>query len=167
MNAAQRLMLFKLWNEFWKGCRRQGVAAKENDQRRREATREALGCDRGWNENWSNGEVDKMKAWLLARTKPADMNAQIAQLNQAKKRHVYVIDRICREIGATRDYADAIAAKMNHEGKIGADSIEQLDEKDLSKIIVALKLHAKRAKARKVAKCSVVSAQSDDPDWNV
>ncbi|HSI11757.1 MAG TPA: hypothetical protein VK961_06915 [Chthoniobacter sp.] len=177
MNAAQRMMLFKLWQEAWKIFRRQGVPAKENDQRRRDATRQAFGYDRSWKENWTESEVDKMKAHLLALTQPADMTAQMEQLNQSRRRHRWVIDQQCGKLGKPHAYAEAIAARMNQEGRIGSASIDELGTEDLEKIIVALKLQVKRAKATKASQAVrelspagvaiIEASHAPDPNWDV
>lgn len=174
MNTAQRLMLFGLWNTWRKALRRQGVPAKDCDQRRREVTKKALGYDRSWREGekWSNAEVDALKAALLALTQADDMRPQLESLDQPRRRMLYAIDQECGKLRKNRDYARGIAKHMSQERKLPSGDLEELEPKHLTKILVALKLQVKRAKSAKPARASqaiqeMVEAGAEDPDWSV
>ena len=56
----------------------------------REIHRRALGCDKS-STALTNEEFDKVKAAFLAISRPDDLDAQIRQLNQARKRLLYRI----------------------------------------------------------------------------
>ena len=91
----------------------------------------------------TQGEVDLVKARLLALTQPDDLDAQLAQMEQPHRRQWFVLDRLCAKFGG-RAYATAIARRMNAEGRLGSADLENLRKQYLQKVIVALTRQVRR-----------------------
>ena len=87
---AQRIMLFSLFNRACQAANLTGTIAR--DQYREQLTIEALGSLVSWSD-LTNAQVDKIKAELLAVVKPADLDAQLAQLNQPRIRALHAINQ--------------------------------------------------------------------------
>jgi len=144
--ALTKKQKFLYWTE-WRNAKnvlmkRMGMLPKEVEELRHTLHVKALGYDKSHKE-FSNAEFDKILATFRAYTRPADLNAQIRQIDQPKIRAAYALRKIINRLKLTPEYVDGIALKICKK------KVSRCDEKELAKLIAALNFHAKR----KAGKC--------------
>jgi hypothetical protein len=167
LTKKQNLFYWKLWAAAKVALVKSGLSPKEAEARRHEIHREALGVETS-HTIFTNADFDKVKAAFLAIAQPGNMAAQIRQAAMPRERLLRSIDYLCDALGEDRTYAAAITTRMNHGGRIGQPwkdkrvagfdyahtkeeriarpelQIEELDESELGKVIVALKKVCRR-----------------------
>lgn len=135
MTAAQTAMYFSLWGRVRDFYRAKGVDPKQCDAKRHELHRKALGADKS-STDFTNADLDKVKAVFLAIVEPGNLVAQLNQLDQAGKRHSDLMER-ARELasrcvskpGLEGNYLDGMARKI-----FGPAQYHLLDEKQLAQL---------------------------------
>jgi hypothetical protein len=171
ITTSQRTMLFGLWKRanavLMPG--RETWTKHEEDQRRRELTRDAIDEEKSWSD-LSNSDVDKLKGALLAIIKPGDLNAQLRQLNQERNRLLHGIRRLKRELDVTDAYIQGIIDRMNAEGDLGTSDIDDLGPDELRKVLIALRKYKRRGggtvaepKRRNVPTAACLHVQTEEP----
>ncbi len=135
MTDAQRNMLFRM---FSAACRLQGIAGSTAREIEREnLTVKALGRPMSWTK-FGDPEVDDVKAELLAIIKPADLDAQLRQIQMRRGRLLYAIEHL----------ADAPYIAKIARDKFGTDDLTRLNQSRLNDLRITL-IQRKRAKDRK------------------
>lgn len=124
MTKAQRS---KYWRE-WSRVKRV-VGSEADDQLRHELHIKALGSDKS-SSAFTNRDFDTVLAVFWAISKPADMDAQLAQMNQDRKRLVW---KICNEqlrlLKCFMEDPEAYLAKLLQD-RFGVDSVEELSHQE-------------------------------------
>ncbi len=143
---ATRKMLFGLWNQARQILRARGFSPAEADAERAALTLRTLGEPRSW-KALSDDDVDEIKGALLALTEPTDLDAQVGQLNGARRRRWYVLDRLLARLGGKpREYAEGIVQRMHREGRVDKDNLGEVNDEGFDAVIVALRAQVRRAK---------------------
>ncbi len=146
-SPAQRTMLFGLWKQACAILGGRGLARAEADLAREALTVRALGEPRSWGA-LGNADVDAVKAELLAIVHPGDFHAQVEQLQGGRKRRIFALEELLQRLGKPREYADAVARRMNREGRIGSADLDDVDFAGFDKVLAALRTQAMRAKRK-------------------
>lgn len=133
----------------------------EENELRHTLYREALGADKSLTE-FTNADFDKVKAAMLAIIEPGDLSAQLRQLSQERNRLLYGIRRMVRELGAGEAYVQAIIERMNAEGDLGGNDLEELAPADLRKVMVALRQHERRGGGTVAEPVGCLDAQTSE-----
>jgi hypothetical protein len=145
LNKAQQAMHWSLWKRvkaiLMPG--RETWTKDEEDQRRHALYIQALGFEKSLTE-FTNDDLDKVKAAMLAIVEPGNLNAQLRQLNQKRARLLFGIRKLARSMGADDFYIAGILRTMNSEGKLGSSILEELAPHDLEKVMIALRQHERR-----------------------
>lgn len=134
MSPAQRTMLFSMFNRACQAANLTGSIAR--DQYREQLTIKVCGRVISWND-FNNQQIDGMKAELLAILRPADLDAQLAQINQPRKRLIHAINQ----------YPGALSKSISID-KFGHADPARLTETQLDQLHITL-INRKRSKARK------------------
>lgn len=135
MSPAQRTMLFSMFNRACQAANLTGSIAR--DQYREQLTIKVCGKVISWND-FNNQQIDGMKAEILAILRPADLDAQLAQIAMPRTRLLYSIDK---QFGV--NYATKVALD-----KFGVTDITRLSDEQLDQLHITL-INRKRSKARK------------------
>lgn len=152
MNAAQ-IRHYRCLVRDWRLARvRRNLPA--GDVERYALHRRALGYDKS-SANFTQAEFDTVKGALLAESKPADLNAQIRQIEQPEERRKALIARSWAAMRssltygseaqfqrAAQAYADSTAKRIHGKG------IDDLNEAQLAVVMGALERSA-AVKAKK------------------
>ena len=142
----QVIMLLELWHEATTAIHIQGDSDRE---RRLNWSEQVIGRRvESWNDLNRRSDVDLLKARLLAILRPADLNAQLNQLRQARKRAEYRLRQLMAELEVGWNYVAEIVHTMNVEGKLGSNDIDELDARELTKVVIALEQQARRRSKR-------------------
>ena len=113
MSPAQRTMLFSMFNRACQAAKITGSISR--DQYREQLTIKVCGDLISWND-FNNRQIDAIKAELLAILKPADLDAQLGQVNQPERRASYA---------ALSNFSPAYVSSIC-KGKFGHDDLERL-----------------------------------------
>lgn len=119
MTTAQRIMLFKLFGQAMAESGIVGTAARELERER--LTVKVCGRAKSWND-FNNRDVDRMKAALQAIVDPANMTAQVRQIQMPRTRLLYGLRQAADEEYIARICAD----------KFGTHDFENLDDHQLT-----------------------------------
>lgn len=103
----------------------------------------ALGRDKS-HKDFTNQDFDKVLAGFRAISRPADLDAQLRQADQSRRRIITSIRELERELGEAEGYAEAIARRMSSERHFPTFSLDVLHAEDLQKLLIALKLARQR-----------------------
>ena len=71
-------------------------------------------------------------------------NAQLNQLKQARKRAEYRLRQLMAELEVGWNYVASVVHTMNVEGKLGSNDIDELDARELTKVVIALEQQQRR-----------------------
>jgi hypothetical protein len=122
MTTAQRVMLFRFFSQAMARAGVVGTVARELERER--ITVKVFGGPRSWS-TFNNRDVDRMKGTLLAILRPADLDAQVKQIEMPRTRLLTGI----RESGYPRHKVETIAAD-----EFGTRDFESLLEHDLENL---------------------------------
>lgn len=144
LNKAQLNLHWNLWKQV-KAIRLRGRETwtqLEEDRERHAIYREALDFEISLTQV-NNDHFDKILAAFKAIIEPGNLNAQIHALNGQRKRLLYRIRQLCPD----RSYLAGIVRKMNQEGNLGSELVDDLSPADLKKVLIALRKHEARQPA--------------------
>jgi hypothetical protein len=108
MSPAQTALYFREWGAVRAHYTARGIDPKQADAKRHELHRKALGLDKS-SKDFTNSDLDKVLAVFWAITKPADLNAQLRQQDQAE-------GRFGKLLGDARTLASRCVSKPGLEG---------------------------------------------------
>jgi len=134
ISPAQRTMLFSMFNRACQAANLTGSIAR--DQYREQLTIKVCGSLISWND-LTNKQVDAIKGELLAILQPANLDAQLDQINQQRTRTLYSIRR----------FPDQYVAKIA-QSKFGKTDLADLTERQLRQLAMTLGNRA-RAESKK------------------
>ncbi|MDP2228562.1 MAG: hypothetical protein Q8J78_13920 [Moraxellaceae bacterium] len=134
MSPAQINLYFREWGAVRKHYTSTGIDPKLADSKRHELHRRALGCMKS-SKDFTNADLDKVLGVFRAITSPADLGAQLRQLDQSEERAEALIGR-ARDLaarcvsrpGLEGTYLDGLARKIFG----GAQGYRRLSEKNLA-----------------------------------
>lgn len=106
MTAAQTAMYFSLWGRVRDAYKAKGLAC--GDAQRHALHNKALGVSKS-SKDFTNADVDKIKATFLAIVEPGNLDAQLHQLEQPEKRKSFLLAQV-------RDLAGRCVDKPGREG---------------------------------------------------
>ena len=152
MTKRQTLLYFRLWNDVRRVLLRQGVTPAAVDGHRHDLHEVALGYQRSSKE-FTNAELDKVLAHFRAIAHPDDLTSQLDAQQQARKRKLFVLDGLCRQLGVERSYAEGIVRRMNSRGSLAHSHLDDLDDAGLRKALSALNAELHRRRAAKASDC--------------
>ncbi len=133
MSPSQRTMLFSMFNRACQAATITGSIAR--DQYREQLTIKVCGKLMSWND-LNNRQIDGIKSELLAILKPADLDAQIAQINQPRTRALHSIQR----------HAPSYVAKIARD-KFQHDDLDLLTVEQLQQLAMTLSNRSRRKAA--------------------
>lgn len=93
MNPAQTNLYFREWGKVRDHYKAKGIDSKLCDAKRHELHEKALGQKKS-SKAFTNADLDKVLAVFYAITRPADLAAQLKQLEQATERTRKLQDQI-------------------------------------------------------------------------
>jgi hypothetical protein len=136
ITKAQHNHYFALWGDARRELRRLGLTPKEADAKRKLVHLEAGAIDANGDPkshyDLTNDEFDDVKAKFLAISRPADLNAQIHQIDQAIIRARHKAGELMTQIGVEQSaqarYLDGVA--KNVHGK-PADQVKKEEWPDV------------------------------------
>jgi hypothetical protein len=140
LSKSQQAMHWSLWKRVKAKLMpgRSTWTKHEEDQRRHELYVQALGEEKSLTQ-FTNDDLDQVKAAMLAIVEPGNLKAQLAAINGQRTRLLFGIRRL-----APADYVDGLVARMNRESKLGGSDLEALHPPELAKVLIALKMHERR-----------------------
>lgn len=149
MNAAQTAKYFWEWGRAREHFIGKGMTHAQADAKRHELHRKALGRDKS-SKAFTNADLDKVIAVFRAVWDGGNLDAQLAQIDQAENRRAGVIRRIAvlmLHLGAHPGSESAYVRGMSKK-LFGDDQYQQLDDVKLAQlegVIVRrlLQLHSK------------------------
>ena len=92
MTSAQTNLYFFEWGRVRRHFLAKGIDPKQADNKRHELHRRALGADKS-SKDFSNAELDRVIAVFRAVSDDANLDAQLAQLDQPDNRRLRMIER--------------------------------------------------------------------------
>lgn len=165
MTKAQISLYWRLWSATRKALLARGLTPKEADAQRHELHIKALGEDRG-HQFFRNADFDKVIGVFRAEAEPANLGAQLRQIEQPRTRNLGTIDQLCHVLDVTREYCLGILQQMNREGALDAREIllEEITDEQFSRLHIALKKVCRRRWPTKDHLVSVVCSFARDYD---
>jgi Protein of unknown function (DUF1018) len=135
MNPAQTSLYFREWGAVRKHYLTNGIDPKQADAKRHELHRKALGEMKS-SKDFTNLDLDKVLGVFRAITQPANLNAQLRQLDQPEQRAAAALRRAqdltvslgIVDPGRENNYLRGIATKVFQNDDIFALSAEQLQQ---------------------------------------
>jgi hypothetical protein len=136
----------------------------EENERRHALYVQALGEEKSLTE-FDNDDFDKVKAAMLAIVEPGNLNAQLHALQGQRKRLMFGIRKLTKSMGADEFYVQGIIDRMDarrgeksrddddeidawererERGERPQRKLEELHPRELTKVMIALRLHEKR-----------------------
>ena len=149
LSKAQNSLYWREWSAAKRALMpgRSTWTKHEEETRRHEIHIRALGADKS-HLDFTNADFDKVLAELRAISRPADLNAQLRQLNQQHYRLLFGIRKLASELHGAgwRRYVAGIIDHMNADGALQGSDLDQLAPADLEKIMIALRKDQARQK---------------------
>ncbi len=152
MTEAQLRLYRREWGAARKVLRARGFAPSAADAERHALHVQAIGTDKS-SLDFTNKDLDKVLAAFRAISRSADLRPQIDAQQQPITRRRWLINELCRQLGHDEGFAYGIAHEM-HRGdrdakrkkgaRIASADLDELGERDLDKIIIALRKQIKR-----------------------
>lgn len=149
------------WGKARKALRARGWAPALADAERKAIHVRVLGEDVS-SLLLNNRQLDLVLGAFRAISSPAALAPQLDEADQPCRRRRWLIAKLCEELGHGGDYAQAVAVSMNREGKLGKRGVfdlDELNEDELDKIIVALKKQVRREGKKKQRAAREAEAQ--------
>jgi hypothetical protein len=125
-------MLFSMFNRACQAAKITGSISR--DQYREQLTIKVCGDLVSWND-LNNRQIDAIKAELLAILRPADLDAQLRQINQPRSRAMHSI------LNHNPQYVSAIV-----DSRFGGRSFELLSDTEIHQLAMTL---SNRARSRR------------------
>jgi hypothetical protein len=145
LNRAQRAMHWHLWGKVKATLMhgRETWTKDEENKRRHEFYVRALGREKSFTE-FTNFDLDLVKAEFLAVIDPSDLRGQLRQANMQATRLNWGLRKVMRELDVNYSYVQGIVKRMNEHGQLGSSRLDALDTDDLRKVMIALREHKRR-----------------------
>lgn len=153
MSPAQKKLYFREWNAARRALRALGWEPAKADAERHAIHARVLGSDVS-SSALRNDELDKVLAAFRAVSRPERLEPQLNAMDQPARRKRWVILHATRLLLQARDdertpeeYVNSVAFSLNREGKLGKRgkwAFDELDEKGLLKVLIAITAQCKR-----------------------
>ncbi len=159
MTHAQTMKYFREWGLVRAHFIAKGIDPKQAENKRHQLHKQALGMDKS-SKDFTNADLDKVLAAFYAITRPADLNAQLRQLDQPElRRQEYwarVLDILIElRIGNSRAYDedDLLNRRVAYvDGLVkkvikGRERWDQLDDKQANIVLGIMQRRMKYQRA--------------------
>jgi hypothetical protein len=172
MNAAQTAKYFAEWGRLRDVLRSQGMTHAECETERHALTRRALGCLKS-SKAFTNAELDKVLARIVATLEPDNFDAQMALQDSPDKRRAAAVEACMNaawEIynhGGNNFLNDGERRERYVNGicrNVVKKEIENCTAEELWRVRGILIVHVNRAKKANGVKAGAVPAAVDEPN---
>lgn len=141
----QRWLHWSLWkkakNMLMHG--RETWTKDEDNRRRHDLYTKALGHDKSLTK-FTNADLDLVIAEFNAIIEPGNLDAQLRQIRMPRRRAEYRLKELMAELGVGHNYVAEIVHRMNENGQLASNEIDNLDAEELKKVVIALRKHQTR-----------------------
>jgi len=163
MTEKQTKLYWREWAKTRRTLISHGYHSSEVNEQRRELTIQALGARVGTtasSKDLTNRQLDKVLGAFRAVSRPADLNAQLDAEDQPRRRAWFRLRQQAGKAKVDKPYLVSISKQMF--GK----HIDDCDEDELKRIIVALRYHNNRQEAKKDEGGEEAIARGTGTPWN-
>jgi hypothetical protein len=175
MSPAQSALYFREWGKVRAHYIAKGIDPKQAEHKRHELHKKALGTDKS-SKGFTNADLDRVLAAFYAITRPADLTAQLRQIDQPELRMAEA-RKACMEILAEigigaghdaikadflrRSYLDAITKNITRGAQV---DFQGLSDRQANHVLHTLRLRllAQKQAAKKHATPVAAGAKDDD-----
>jgi len=175
MSPAQTALYFREWGKVRAHYIAKGIDPKQAENKRHELHKKALGTDKS-SKSFTNADLDRVLAAFYAITRPADLTAQLRQIDQPELRRqecwIRILD-ILIELRVGNKYAydedDLLARRVAYVdglvGKVikGQQRWDQLDDKQ-ARVLLGIMQRRLLAVRQAAAKHEAPAAAHKMPD---